>query len=59
MLVVYQSYIEQEAGYKANQEFMDNADAQLRTKPMFNIVQRRVQKFMTLVSDKGQLTPID
>lgn len=27
MLVVYRSYIEREAGYKANQEFMDDADA--------------------------------
>jgi hypothetical protein len=59
MLVVYQSYMEQEDGYKINQRVMNNVNAQSRTKPMFNIVRRRVHKFITLVSDKGRPTPID
>jgi hypothetical protein len=59
MLVVYRSYVEREARYKMNQKFMDNAQARLRTESMFNIVRRRVCKFITLVSNKGQPTPID
>ena len=59
MLVVYQSYIEREDGYEMNQKFMDNVQARSRTKTMFDIVQKRVQKFITLVSEKGKPTPID
>ena len=53
MLVIYRSYMEQEDGYKMNQKFMDDIQAQLGTEPMFNIVRKRVRKFMTLVSDRG------
>jgi hypothetical protein len=53
MLVVYWSYKEQEDRYKMNQRFMDDAQARSRTETMFDIVRRRVQKFMTLVSEKG------
>src|SRR5277367_6410975 len=59
MLVVYRSYIEQEDGYKMNQRVIDNVQARSRTETMFNIVRRRVRKFITLVSDKGQPTPMD
>src|SRR5450432_315501 len=59
MLVVYQSYIEQENGYEMNRKFMDDVQARSRTEPMFDIVRRRVQKFMTLVSEKGRPTPMD
>jgi hypothetical protein len=59
MLVVYRSYREREDGYEMNRTFMDDVQAQSRTEPMFDIVRRRVRKFMTLVSDKGRPTPID
>jgi len=60
MLVIYQSYIEQEVKYKENQKHCkNNEQAKSRTKPIFDIVRRRVRKFMTLVSEKGQPTPID
>ena len=59
MLVVYRSYIEREDGYERNREFWDDVQARSRTESMFNIVRRKVQKFMTLVSDKGQPTPMD
>jgi len=59
MLVVYRSYIEQEDRYKMNQRVMDNVQAQSRTEPMFDIVRRRVRKFIMLVSDKGRPIPID
>src|ERR1700719_909517 len=51
--------MEQEAGYEMNRKFMDDVQARSRTETMFDIVQRRVQKFMTLVSEKGRLTPMD
>ena len=35
MLVVYQSYIEREDGYKINQRVIDNIQAQLRIEPDF------------------------
>jgi hypothetical protein len=38
---------------------MDDVQAREHTKPMFDIVRRKVQKFMTLVSDKGRPTPMD
>jgi hypothetical protein len=59
MLVVYRSYVEQEAGYKMNRKVMNDVQARSRTEPMFDIVQRRVRKFMTLVLDKGRPTPMD
>ena len=59
MLVVYRSYIEREDGYKRNREFWDDVQARSRTESMFDIVRRKVQKFMILVSDKGQPTPMD
>ena len=59
MLVIYRSYIEQEDGFQMNRKFMDDTQARSRTEPMFDIVRRRVQKFMTLVSEKGKPTPID
>jgi hypothetical protein len=59
MLVVYRSYIERENGYEMNRKFMDDVQARSRTEPMFDIIRRRVQKFITLVSKKGRLTPID
>jgi len=59
MLVVYRSYLEREAGYETNRRFWDDAQARSRTEPMFDIVRRRVRKFMTLVSDKGRPTPMD
>jgi hypothetical protein len=59
MLVVYRLYIEREDGYKMNQRVMDDIQARSRTEPMFDIVRRRVRKFMMLVSDKGRPIPID
>jgi hypothetical protein len=59
MLVVYRSYMEREDGYKMNQRVMDDIQARSRIEPMFDIVRRRVCKFMTLVSDKGRPTPMD
>jgi hypothetical protein len=59
MLVVYRSYVEQEAGYEMNRKVMNDVQARSRTEPMFDIVRRRVRKFMTLVSDKGRPTPMD
>ena len=59
MLVIYRSYIEREDGFQMNRKFMDNTQARSRTEPMFDIVRRRVRKFMTLVSDKGRPTPMD
>jgi hypothetical protein len=38
---------------------MDDVQARKHTEPMFDIVQRKVQKFIILVSDKGRPTPID
>jgi hypothetical protein len=38
MLVVYQLYVEQEAGYKMNWKVINNVQAQSKTEPMFNIV---------------------
>ena len=37
----------------------DNVQAKLRIEPIFNIVRRRVRKFIILVLDKGRPTPID
>jgi hypothetical protein len=59
ILVGYRSYIEQENGYKMNRKFMDDVQARSRIEPMFNIVRRRVRKYITLVLEKGRLTPID
>jgi hypothetical protein len=59
MLVVYRSYIEWEDGYKANRKFIDDMQARLRIELMFDIIQRRVRRFMTLVSEKGRPMPID
>jgi hypothetical protein len=59
MLVLYQLYIEQENRYRRNQEIIDNIQARKYTEPMFDIVQRKVQKFIILVSDKGRPIPID
>jgi hypothetical protein len=59
MLVVYRSYMEREDRYKMNRRVMNDVNARSRTEPMFNIVRRRVHKFMTLVSDKGRPTPMD
>src|SRR5277367_6555500 len=60
MLVVYRSYIEREDGYEMNRKVMeDDVQARSRTEPMFDIVRRRVRKFMTLVSDKGRPTQMD
>ena len=59
MLVVYQSYMKREAGYKMNQKVMDDVQARSMTEPMFDIVRRRARKFMTLVSDRGRPTPMD
>ena len=38
---------------------MDDIQAQVYTKPMFDIVRRKVRKFIILVSDKGRPTPIN
>src|SRR5271170_4324576 len=60
MLVIYQSYMEREVKYKENQKHCkNNEQAKSRTEPIFDIVRRRVRKFMTLVSEKGQPTPMD
>jgi hypothetical protein len=59
MLVLYQLYIEREDRYRRNQEVMDDVQAREHTEPMFDIVRRKVQKFMMLVSDKGRPMPID
>ena len=59
MLVVYRLYMEREAGYEGNRQFWDDVQARSRTEPMFDIVRRRVRKFITLVLDKGRPTPID
>jgi hypothetical protein len=59
MLVGYRSYIERENGYKMNRKFMDDIQARSRTEPMFDIVRRRVRKYITLVLEKGRPTPID
>jgi hypothetical protein len=59
MLVVFRSYVEREAGYEMNRKVMNDVQARSRTEPMFDIVRRRVRKFMTLVSDKGRPTPMD
>jgi hypothetical protein len=59
ILVLYQLYIEQENRYQRNQEIIDNVQAQKYTEPIFDIVQRKVQKFIMLVSDKGRPIPID
>jgi len=59
MLVIYRSYMEREAGYQMNRTFMDDVQARSSTEPMFDIVRRRVRKFMTLVSEKGRPTPMD
>jgi hypothetical protein len=59
MLVIYQLYIEQEDRFQINRKFIDDIQARSRTEPMFNIVQRRVCKFITLVSEKGRPTLID
>ena len=53
MLVIYWLYIEQEDRYKMNQKFIDNIQAQLGIELMFNIVRRRVCKFITLVLDRS------
>ena len=42
-----------------NWKFIDDVQARLRIELMFDIVRRRVRRFMTLVSKKGRLTPID
>jgi len=59
MLVIYWSYIEREDRFQMNRKFMDDTQARSRTEPMFDIVRRRVQKFITLVSEKGKPTPMD
>ena len=59
MLVVYRSYMEREAGYEGNRQFWDDVQARSRTELMFDIVRRRVRKFITLVLDKGRPTPMD
>jgi hypothetical protein len=38
---------------------MDDVQARSRIEPMFDIVRRRVRRFMTLVSEKGRPTPMD
>ena len=59
MLVIYQSYQEREDGFQMNRRYMEDLQARSRTEPMFDIVRRRVRKFMTLVSEKGRPTPMD
>jgi superfamily II DNA helicase RecQ len=59
ILVLYRSYMEREDGYETNRKVMDDIQARERTETMFDIVRRKVQKFMTLVSDKGRPTPMD
>ena len=60
MLVIYQLYKEREDEYMENQKHYKNDEqAKSRTEPIFDIVQRRVCKFITLVLEKGRPTPID
>jgi hypothetical protein len=59
ILVGYRSYIEQENGYEMNRKFIDDVQARLRTEPMFDIVRRRVRKYIILVSEKGRPTSMD
>lgn len=59
LLVIYRSYVEREDGYQMNRKEMDDVQARAHTEPMFDIVRRRVRKFMTLVSEKGRPTPMD
>ena len=59
MLVLYRSYMEREDGYEMNRKVMDDIQARAHTEPMFDIVRRRVRKYMTLVLDKGRPTPMD
>ena len=59
ILVLYQLYIEQENRYRRNQKIIDNIQVQEYTELIFDIVQKKVQKFIILVYDKGRPIPID
>lgn len=59
MLVLYRSYIEREDMVLERQTHMTEAKARARTEPIFDIVQRRVRRFMTLVSEWSKPTPMD
>jgi Orsellinic acid/F9775 biosynthesis cluster protein D len=59
MLVLYRSYVEREDAVAARQRTMTEAKARARTEPIFDIVQRRVRRYMTLVSEWSKPSPMD
>jgi hypothetical protein len=59
MLVVRLAYVQREEAIEARMRTMSESHARERAEPMFNIVRRKVQRYMTLVSDQGRPTPMD
>jgi superfamily II DNA helicase RecQ len=59
MLVVHCSYVEQQDEFESKRRIMSEEQARAQTEPIFDIVRRRVRRFMTLVSESSKPTPMD
>jgi RecQ family ATP-dependent DNA helicase len=59
MLVIQVSYLEQQNKIQTLARHMSEKQARARVESMFDLVRRKVQRYMTLVTDKSQPTPID
>jgi len=59
MLVVYQAYLEEQDRLQVLTKRMSEKQARTRMEGMFEIVRRKVQRYMTLVADQSKPTPMD
>lgn len=59
MLVVQQAHLEQQDQMESLMKRMSERQARMHVEGMFDFVRRKVQRYMTLVTDKGQPTPMD
>lgn len=59
MLVVQEAYQEQQDGFEMNKRTMTDKEARDHTEPIFDIVRRKVNRYMTLISDRTRPTPMD
>jgi RecQ family ATP-dependent DNA helicase len=59
MLVVQKAYLEREDTVAMNKTFMDEKRARAQAEPVFDIVRRKVQRYMTLVTENSKPTPMD
>jgi superfamily II DNA helicase RecQ/uncharacterized C2H2 Zn-finger protein len=59
MLVIQQAYLEQQDRMEGLMRRMSEKQARNRVEGMFDIVRRKVQRYMTLVTDQSKPTPMD